>query len=452
MNRVSVHWLVAALAMMFTSTVVLALILGRVAVVEHRANGDIARRVAPSIVSLQTISVELRRLDIVLRERATDEPADRPARDARIARARGELAAGENAYLALSHAPDNEPIQEAIAASLGDVDHVVGRWLALPPDTSAPAALIADLDGAYVKAQTDVARATESEAAFAETAASRASVASRLLLPSAITLEALTFVAAAVAITLTARAIRRAEAIAEQGRLSLERRAEELEAFAGRVAHDLLSPLMTVGLALDLAQRRSRGAAADASTRSALDRASSTLQRVRAFVTDLLDFARAGAHPPPGVRAQVADVVRDVADQFEPIARESHVDLRVEPVAPREVRCSPGVLTSLLTNLVQNAIKYVADSPERRVVVRELDTDGQVRVEVEDTGPGISSAEQQRLFEPFVRGHGATRAAGIGLGLATVRRLAEAHGGRFGVRSEPGKGSVFWFSVPAAEG
>jgi len=295
-----------------------------------------------------------------------------------------------------------------------------------------------------------VARATDSDASSARFDAEEATTVSRSLLPSAIILETVALVAAAIAVALTLRSARRAEAVAERGRASLERRADELEAFAGRVAHDLLSPLMAIGLALDLAQRQG-GEANGPTTRAALTRASGTLQRARAFVGDLLDFARAGARPPPGARAQVADVMREVVEQFEPIARESRVELCVEPVTPREVRCSPGVLTSLVSNLVQNAIKYVADSPERRVVVRELVSEDDVRVEVEDTGPGIPAAEQERLFEPFVRGREA-RAGGIGLGLATVRRLAEAHGGHSGVRSQPGAGSVFWFSVPSVSG
>jgi len=125
------------------------------------------------------------------------------------------------------------------------------------------------------------------------------------------------------------------------------------------------------------------------------------------------------------------------------------VDLCIEEVPSCDVRCSPGVLTSLLSNLVQNAIKYVADSEVRRVVVRTRDLGNEIRVEVEDTGPGVPPSDQQRMFDPFVRGPGAA-GPGIGLGLATVRHLAEAHGGHAGVRSEPGHGAVFWFSVPYA--
>jgi signal transduction histidine kinase len=203
-----------------------------------------------------------------------------------------------------------------------------------------------------------------------------------------------------------------------------------------------------VGLGLDLAQRRAT-AMEDAPTRAATARASATLKRVRGFVSDLLEFARAGAQPAPGVVSRVDEIVREVASEFEPIAMDIRVELRVDALPIRPVRCSPGVLASLVSNLLQNAIKYGVSGDIRRIEVRALDSGNQARIEVQDMGPGIAPEDQGRLFEPLVRGHGAS-GPGIGLGLAIVRRLAEAHGGQVGVRSEPGQGSLFWFSLPWA--
>jgi signal transduction histidine kinase len=164
-------------------------------------------------------------------------------------------------------------------------------------------------------------------------------------------------------------------------------------------------------------------------------------------VSDLLEFARAGAAPPPGVRTEVAEIVQDVADEFGPVAREAQAELAVEQTLSGFVHCSPGVLTSLLSNLVQNAIKYLGDARVRRIVIRALDLGAEVRFEVEDTGPGISEADQSRLFEPYARGRDA-KVPGLGIGLATVRRLAEAHGGHAGVLSQPGQGARFWVTLP----
>jgi len=112
-----------------------------------------------------------------------------------------------------------------------------------------------------------------------------------------------------------------------------------------------------------------------------------------------------------------------------------------------QASCSPGVLTSVLSNLLQNALKYMGDGPERRILLRAREAGTFVRVEVEDTGPGIPPEAIGEIFLPYVRGptHGRD---GLGLGLATVRRLCEAHGGQAGVRSEFGRGSTFWFELP----
>jgi signal transduction histidine kinase len=98
-------------------------------------------------------------------------------------------------------------------------------------------------------------------------------------------------------------------------------------------------------------------------------------------------------------------------------------------------------------NLIANAIKYMpGDRPERLVSIRGTDTPLGVHVEVSDTGPGLPNEVQESIFDPYVRAD-ASR-PGLGLGLATVKRLVQSHRGRVGVRSKVGEGSVFWFELP----
>ena len=106
---------------------------------------------------------------------------------------------------------------------------------------------------------------------------------------------------------------------------------------------------------------------------------------------------------------------------------------------------------SVFGNVLGNAVKYIGAAPAgaRHVHVRVIEENGQVRVEVEDTGPGIAPDAQDAIFEPYVRGPNTTQ-PGLGLGLATVKRIVEAHGGAVGVRSIVGKGSCFWFELPRA--
>lgn len=476
MKRAALRGLVVAVVVLFAGTTALVVLLSRAASVLASTDEVIANRAAPNIVALQTIRADVQQQHALVDEWVLGAPGDSAVRRARIDALRREAAQSRHdylslpptwfpetprmdalrreatrsreAYLALERAPGDASPRAALMDSLDHFDSVVDRFRSLPPGDSADTSgALYELDAAVGQVGGNLARATDFWADVAKAASRDAMGVSRTLLPSAILLGIVSAAAAVGTILLTFRSVRQAEALAESSRRSLERKAEELEAFAGRVAHDLLSPLMTVGLGLDLAQRRA-AAFGEPRTSAAISRASATLQRVRAFVADLLEFARSGARPLPGTHTPVDGVVRDVAEEFEPIAQEAHVELHVESVTDRDVRCSPGVLTSLVSNLVENAVKYLVSSEMRRVVVRALDLGKEVRVEVEDTGPGIAPSDQERLFDPFVHGPGSSTLA-IGLGLATVRRLAEAHGGHAGVQSEPGHGAVFWFSIPS---
>jgi signal transduction histidine kinase len=171
------------------------------------------------------------------------------------------------------------------------------------------------------------------------------------------------------------------------------------------------------------------------------------LDRTRAIIDGLLQFARAGAGPSPGASADVQTTVEDVVDGMRLAAEEAAIELRVEVAAPCRACCSVGVLTSLVSNLAQNAMKYMGDATSRRITIRESTRDRFVHVEVEDSGPGIPPELVGDIFRPYVRGS-ARGKEGLGLGLATVKRLCETHGGRVGVRSVVGRGSTFWVELP----
>ena len=225
----------------------------------------------------------------------------------------------------------------------------------------------------------------------------------------------------------------------------LEARAAELEQFAGRVAHDIRNPLSTAGLAAELTLRRT----ADEGAREYMNRIIRCLSRANSITSGLLDFARSGAQPDPDARASVSEVVADLASGIVPDAEHSRIEINFEPVPAVFVACSTGVYLSLLSNLVRNAIKYMGDVTTRRITVRVTNNGDIVRTEVADTGPGVPPENLPSLFEPYFRGQRGQD--GIGLGLATVKKLAEGHKGRVGVRSERGQGSLFWFELPRAD-
>jgi len=186
----------------------------------------------------------------------------------------------------------------------------------------------------------------------------------------------------------------------------------------------------------------------DEGAENALRRASRSVTRVKNLVDGLLRYARAAARPNASDSVEVTSVIRDVLDEMQCEAQERGVQLEVEQAESAYVKSSVGVLTSLVSNLIQNAIKYMGDRPRRLIFVRICSHDERVRIEVEDTGPGVPPNVVESIFEPFVRG--VSDNAGIGLGLATVRQLVRAHGGEVSLRSRPGDGSLFWFELPRA--
>ena len=226
----------------------------------------------------------------------------------------------------------------------------------------------------------------------------------------------------------------------------LEHRADAFEQFAARVAHDLGNPL---GAALLNIQSLERAADHDEVANAKIVRARRAVRRCGDLVEGLMRFARAGARPEPGAVTLLGDVVREVEEQIRDTEGDG-LTIEVEPLPRCAVACSRGVLTSILSNLLENAAKYTRGCDERRVTVRARVHEAMVRLEIDDTGPGVPKEAGASIFEPYVRG-AREHQNGMGLGLATVKRLCEAHGGETGIDATIARGSRFWFELPRGE-
>lgn len=232
--------------------------------------------------------------------------------------------------------------------------------------------------------------------------------------------------------------------IAAEKRL-LERRADELDLFAARVSHDLLSPLAQATLILDVVSRAPLEPRLQQMALCGRDR----LRRARELGDALLEFARAGGRPVAAASCEVAVAVACVVDEILPGAAERGVTVEQEVQERVRVACHPALVRLILENLARNAVQYMGDRPVKRVVLRVRPAGEMTRLEVEDTGPGLPPDLGERVWEPFVRGHAQRHATpGVGLGLATVKRVVDAHGGRVGVQTTLGRGSTFWVELP----
>lgn len=259
---------------------------------------------------------------------------------------------------------------------------------------------------------------------------------------AAFLLEIVSVVLSLVAAVIVYRAFRRHEELLVRHNELVADRAEELDRFAGRVAHDIVGPLSTVTLGIAAMEQ---SLPTDVSRRP-LERMKRAIERVTSLVQALLGFARAGARPEPGVHSDVHHILTELVEEYTGTADAQDIAVSLECPEHVEVACEGGVLASIVENLVRNAIKYMGDSQVRRIAIRATDRNDDVRIEVADTGPGIALDLLPHLFEPFVRGK--VGGDGAGLGLATVKRLTERHGGRIGLQSDSGRGSVFWVDLP----
>lgn len=217
----------------------------------------------------------------------------------------------------------------------------------------------------------------------------------------------------------------------------------DLDAFAGRIAHDLRNVLAPLALTAQSLRRSTTHATAE----RCAERLETVARRASGLLDALLAFARAGR--PTGGRAAVRPIVEEVLEshaQARSLA-DAEVSCAVEDV---EVRCAPSLLYAVIGNLVSNAFKYVEGSARRQVRISARRVGPLCEIVVEDSGPGIAPERLQRIFEPFYRAPDA-RAPGTGIGLATVQRIVEAHEGRIAVRSAPGEGAAFVVRLPLAE-
>jgi len=230
--------------------------------------------------------------------------------------------------------------------------------------------------------------------------------------------------------------------LADEKRRVAETRAHEMELFAGRVAHDLKSPLGAMLFRVGMAARRSGD-----ETFARLSRQIESMSRV---IDGLLEFALSGATPDPDAHTSVDEAIADVAVALRDEAEAGGVTLQLPEPTGLLVSCTAGALASVLHNLALNALKFLDGRPVRRIAVRAALRENRVRFEVDDTGPGIPVGQEQIIFEPYVRLGSTVKLPGLGLGLATVKRIVEAYRGTVGVRSRPGEGACFWFELPVA--
>jgi len=232
----------------------------------------------------------------------------------------------------------------------------------------------------------------------------------------------------------------------EKYRAELETSNHDLEQFAHIVAHDLKSPLRAVTQHLMLIREREGDKLEGQSARS-LEFAVEGATRMRLLIEALFEYAQVGFSEPVFTRVSLETLLEQNLHDLGPLIEERHA--RITHDSLPEVYGDAVLLAQLLQNLIANAIKYCKETPE--IHISATQEDGAWRIGVKDNGIGIAPSQHRQIFGIFRRLHQADEYPGIGLGLAICERIVKRHNGKIGVESEPGKGALFYFTLPIAQ-
>lgn len=242
-------------------------------------------------------------------------------------------------------------------------------------------------------------------------------------------------------------------------------RARELEEFISIASHELRTPLTTIKTAIQLVQRWAKDIAVGNDTHSdkfeamnrLLERADRQVGTLNRLIGDLLDVSRIQANK-LSIQTKVCDlteIVRDVVNEQRQAVKPRPILLHLaEDCETVPVLADPERIAQVVMNYLTNALKYSAIDRAVSVSV-SLEEEKCVRVAVRDEGPGLSSQEQERIWERFqqierIKSPGNHR-VGLGLGLYISRMIIARHNGQVGVESVLGEGSTFWFTLPRRE-
>ncbi len=232
----------------------------------------------------------------------------------------------------------------------------------------------------------------------------------------------------------------------ERANAELAKSNAELEQFAYVASHDLQEPLRMVASYTELLGERYRGRL-DERADKYIGYAVEGARRMQELVRALLSISRVGSALQHRVALDPAALARAALGALHARVLETGAEITVEPM-PR-VLGDATYLVQVFQNLLGNALKFHGEAPPR-ITVSARAAGAQVEIAVADNGIGLDMAFADRIFQMFKRLHERHVYEGSGIGLSVARKIVELHGGAIGVRSAPGQGATFWFTLPSA--
>lgn len=217
----------------------------------------------------------------------------------------------------------------------------------------------------------------------------------------------------------------------------------ELNKFSSTVAHDLKAPLREIRMFAELLN--SNYEMDNANKVDFLSRIMTATKRMHRLINDLLDYALS-TQPREFRKLDLGNLMKQILADLQVFITGKNAKIEVDPLPV--VNCNPFQMRQLFQNLIDNAIKYGAkpgDEPKIKIYCKQAEQE--LEILIRDNGPGIQEEYQARIFEPFQRLD--STKSGTGLGLAICKKVAEQHGSKLSIDSEPDKGSAFIIKVPS---
>lgn len=219
---------------------------------------------------------------------------------------------------------------------------------------------------------------------------------------------------------------------------------QELEAFAYSVSHDLRAPLRSID-GFSLALQEDYAGSLDDEGKNYLERLRANAKRMGQLIDALLTLSRVSRSEMNKSTIDISVLAHELIHKFKESEPDRNIDIGIEPGLI--VQGDPGQLDALFTNLLANAWKYTSKVDEATIKLFKTVRDGKPCFCISDNGAGFDMARVEKLFQPFQRLHTAKEFEGTGVGLATVQRIINRHGGWIRAEASVGKGASFFFTL-----
>jgi signal transduction histidine kinase len=225
---------------------------------------------------------------------------------------------------------------------------------------------------------------------------------------------------------------------------------ERQSRFVSAVTHELKTPLTNIRMYIEMLEQ---GMARDPEREQEYFRIlQSEGARLTRLITNVLELSKLERkHRRPNLQpGRFAEVLADVEDLVQTPLRQAGFRLKTENALSRPFRYDREIMVQVLTNLIENSLKFGRSSPVKEITLRLSESGDYVRIEVADTGPGIPAGDLKKVFNDFYRAeHAVTSSAGgTGIGLALVRRFVTLLGGRVAAANNPGPGCRICIELP----